>query len=129
MNTRVVTAERPRVLVVEDDDELRSLIGLAMADAGYASVEAADGVAALAACAERDPDVILLDLAMPRLGGQAFADEYRRGLGRAKIIVTSGTTSAGEASARMRASVFLSKPFVLDELLIAVKRVLNTTTA
>ena len=128
MNTRAVTAEPRRVLVVEDDDELRSLIGVAMADAGYASVQAADGVAALAACAERDPDVILLDLAMPRLGGQAFADAYRRGHGRAKIV-TSGTTSAGEESARMRASVFLSKPFVLDELLGAVKRVLDAPTA
>jgi two-component system KDP operon response regulator KdpE len=121
-----VTADQPRVLVVEDDDELRGLIRLALVDAGYVAVEAPDGAAALAACAERDPDVILLDLALPRLGGQAFADEYRRGLGRAKIIVTSGTTSAGEASARMRASVFLSKPFVLDELLSAVKRVLHS---
>jgi two-component system, OmpR family, response regulator MprA len=124
-----VAAEPPRVLVVEDDDELRGLIGLAVADAGYTSVEAADGVAALAACAERDPDVILLDLAMPRLGGQAFAEEYRRGLGRAKIIVTSGTTRGGEESARMRASVFLSKPFVLDELLDAVNRVLRSAPA
>jgi CheY-like chemotaxis protein len=65
----------------------------------------------LAACAERDPDVILLDLAMPHLGGQAFVDAYRRGLGRAKTIVTSGTTSGGETSARLRAAVFLSKPF------------------
>lgn len=123
-----MTAEPPRVLVVEDDDELRSLIRLAVADAGYASVEAADGVAALAACAERDPDVILLDLAMPRLGGQAFAHAYRRGPGRAKIIVTSGTTRAGEESARLGASVFLSKPFALDELLSAVKRVLHSAT-
>lgn len=124
-----MTAERPRVLVVEDDDELRSLIRLAVADAGYAPVEAADGVAALAACAERDPDVILLDLAMPRLGGQAFADAYRRGQGRAKIIVTSGTTSGGEASARLRADVFLSKPYGLDELLRVVNRVLRSATA
>ena len=114
---------------MEDDDELRSLIGIAVADAGYVSVEAADGVAALAACAERDPDVILLDLAMPRLGGQAFADAYRRGQGRAKIIVTSGATRGGEESARIRAAVFLSKPYGLDELLGAVRRVLNSATA
>lgn len=117
------------MLVVEDDDELRSLIGLAVADAGYVSIEAADGVAALAACAERDPDLILLDLAMPRLGGQAFADAYRRGQGQAKIIVTSGTTSGGEAFARMRADVFLSKPYGLDELLRVVSRVLHSATA
>jgi DNA-binding response OmpR family regulator len=42
LNTRVVTEGPQRVLVVEDDDDLRSLIGLAVADAGYACVQAAD---------------------------------------------------------------------------------------
>jgi DNA-binding response OmpR family regulator len=116
----------PRVLVVEDDDDLRSLVGSALADAGYAAVEAADGAAALAACQERDPAVILLDLAMPHLGGEAFADAYRRGTGRARIIVMSGTPTGGEISARMRAAVFLSKPFDLEKLLGAVRRVLPT---
>ncbi len=122
-------AEPPRVLIVEDDDVLRGLIRSALADAGYDAVEAADGAAALVACAERDPDVILLDLALPGLGGQAFADAYRRGLGRAKIIVTSGTTRGGEESARMRAAVFLSKPYDLDELVGAVNRVLRSAPA
>jgi len=124
-----VTADQLRVLVVEDDDELRGLIRAALADAGYSVVEAADGAAALAACAERDPDLILLDLALPRLGGQAFADAYRRGLGRAKIIVTSGAARGGEESARMGAAVFLSKPFGLDEMLNVVKRVLKPSIA
>ena len=117
------------MLIVEDDDELRGLIRTALADAGYVAVEAPDGAAALAACAERDPDVILLDLALPLLGGQAFADAYRRGLGRAKIIVTSGATRGGEESARMRAAVFLSKPYGLDELVGAVERVLRSAPA
>ena len=116
------------MLVVEDDDELRGLIRTALADAGYTAVEAADGAAALTACAEHDPDVILLDLALPLLGGQGFVDAYRRRLGRAKIIVTSGTTRGGEESARIRAAVFLSKPFGLDEVLTAVKRVLKPTS-
>ena len=120
--------KQPFVLIVEDDEELRGLIRTTLADAGCIAVEAADGAAALAACAERDPDVILLDLALPLLGGQAFADAYRRGLGRAKIIVTSGTTRGGEESARMRAAVFLSKPYGLEELLSAVKRVLTPPT-
>ena len=111
------------MLVVEDDDELRSLIGVALADAGYTASEASDGATALAVCRERDPDVILLDLALPRLGGQAFADAYRRGQGHAKIIVMSGTTSAGETSARIRAAAFLSKPFDVETLLGAVRRV------
>jgi DNA-binding response OmpR family regulator len=124
-----VTAETPRVLIVEDDDDLRGLIGAALGDAGYAAIEAADGAEALAACEQRDPQVILLDLGLPRLGGQAFADTYRRGLGRAKLIVMTGAESGGEMSARMHASVFLSKPFDLDQLLDAVKRVLHTAPA
>lgn len=121
--------EPPRVLIVEDDDDLRSLIGSALGDAGYAAVEAADGAAALAACEERDPDVVLLDLSLPRLGGQAFADAYRRGMGRAKIIVMSGADRGGETSARLHAAIFLSKPFDLEQLLVAVKRVLHPATA
>jgi DNA-binding response OmpR family regulator len=119
-------AEPPRVLVVEDDDDLRSMIGSALAEAGYALVEASDGESALAACAERDPDVVLLDLNLPRLGGEAFAEAYRRGTGRAKIIVVSGATSGGEISARLRAAMFLSKPFDLARLMGAVTRVLES---
>jgi DNA-binding response OmpR family regulator len=113
-------------LIVEDDDELRSVIGSAVADAGYAAVEAADGVAALKACEERDPDVVVLDLNLPNLGGQAFAEAYRRGRGQAKIIVMSGTASGGEISARLRAAAFLSKPFDIESLLGAVSRVLQS---
>jgi len=116
------------VLVVEDDDELRSLISLALADAGYAASRASDGAAALAVCRERDPDVILLDLALRGLGGQAFADAYRRGQGRAKIIVMSGTATAGETSARVRAAAFLSKPFDVETLLGVVRRVVPAAT-
>jgi two-component system response regulator AtoC len=123
-----MTPEQPRVLIVEDDEDLRKLITSAVAYAGYAAVEAADGAAALSACEDRDPDVVLLDLNMPRLGGQAFADAYRRRCGRAKIIVMSGATSGGEISARMQAAVFLSKPFDLDRLLGAVRRALPTGT-
>ena len=121
-------AESARVLVVEDDDDLRSLIGAALADAGYAAVEAPDGAAALQACKERDVDVVLLDLNLPGLGGKDFVDAYRRGLGRAKIIVMSGAATGGETSGRIHAAVFLSKPFGLDNLLGAVRRVLGSGT-
>lgn len=119
-------AEPARVLIVEDDDDLRSVIGSAVAYAGYAAVEAADGAAALEACEERDPDVVLLDLNLPRLSGQAFAEAYRRGRGQAKIIVMSGAASGGEISAQLRAAAFLSKPFDMERLLGAVNRVLES---
>ena len=121
-----MTAEPARILIVEDDEDLRSVIGSAVTAAGYAAVEAADGAAALVACEEQDPDVVLLDLNMPHLGGQEFAEAYHRGRGQAKIIVMSGTASAGETSARLRAAAFLSKPFDMERLLGAVSRVLES---
>ena len=124
-----MTGDPARVLIVEDDEELRALIGSALDDAGYLALEAGDGQSALAACERRDPDVILLDLGMPRLGGQAFADAYRRGSGRAKIIVMTGAERGGETSARMHAAVYLSKPFDLGQLLAAVRRVVEPATA
>lgn len=117
------------MLIVEGDAELRGLIAAALAAAGYAAIEAADGASALAACQDRDPDLILLDLALPGLGGHGFADVYRSGLGRAKIIVMSGTASAAETSARIQAAAFLSKPFDMERLMGAVRRVLRPPTA
>ena len=124
-----MVADPPRVLIVEDDDELRGVIAAALTAAGYEAVEAADGAAAIAASNERDPNVILLDLAMPGLSGQAFAETYRRRQGRAKIVVMSGTATAGETSARIQAQVFLSKPFDLEKLLGAVRRVVESASA
>jgi DNA-binding response OmpR family regulator len=93
--------------VIEDDDDLRGLIRAALDDAGFAA----------------------FDLNLPRLGGQAFAAAYRRGTGRAKIIVMSGAADGGEASARVQATVFLSKPFELEGLVGAVRRVLRPAPA
>ncbi len=117
-----VNKEPPHVLIVEDDDELRRVIRAALIDAGYAASEAPDGAAGLRECQHHDPDVILLDLAMPRLDGQAFVEAYRQlPESRGKIVVITGTASGGETSGRIRASAFLSKPFDLDRLLGAVR--------
>jgi two-component system KDP operon response regulator KdpE len=107
-----------RVLIVEDDDELREFMRTAVSDAGYEVVAVVDGEAALEACRRRDPDVILLDLGLPRLDGEGFVREYRRlPESGGKIIVISGTPTAGEIAGRVHARVFLSKPFELTRLL------------
>ena len=101
-------------------------VSAALEDEGYLVTQASDGNAAIAACRRSAPDVIVLDLALPHLDGAGFADEYRKlPVARAPIIVVSGTPRAAETAARVRASVFLSKPFSLRELLKEVRRLVD----
>lgn len=114
-----------RVLVVEDDAGLRDMMSLALREAGLTTKTAPDGTAALAECQRRDPDLVILDLALPGLDGARFADAYRRIPGNgARIVVVSGTDRGAETASRIRADAFISKPFEIDRLLATVQRLL-----
>jgi DNA-binding response OmpR family regulator len=113
-------------LVVEDDHPTRESVVSALRDAGISSVGVPDGTEALAACQRRDPDLVVLDLALPGLDGARFADAYRRIPGSsARIIVISATDRGSETAARIRADAFLSKPFQLDALVALAERLLG----
>ena len=111
-----------RVLVVDDDRDLRDTICDLLLGAGYISVAAADGQEALNYLLEQRPApaVIVLDLMMPTMSGWeliAIVRSYRR-LARIPIIVmTAGTMS--EMGRKTVAQVF-SKPFKTEELLAAI---------
>jgi DNA-binding response OmpR family regulator len=83
------------VLVVEDDPELRAMYRAALQIDGFAVVSVEDGVDALRHVEDSRPDVVVLDLGLPRLGGR---DVYREITGRADtrdipiVIVTGGDT-------------------------------------
>jgi DNA-binding response OmpR family regulator len=118
--------DHARVLVVEDDASTRASVVSALGDAEIHCIGVPDGTAALAECQRRDPDVIVLDLALPGLDGARFADAYRRIPGSsARIIVISGTDRATETAARIRADAFFSKPFELDALVAMAERMLT----
>ena len=121
-------SRRPHVLIVEDNPETRRGIADALEDEGIATVAVADGGVALRACVERDPSVIVLDLALPEMDGAMFADAYSRLPGSAaRIIVVSGTDGSAEAAAKIGAEAYLSKPFRLDHLIQAVKALLDAS--
>lgn len=115
-----------QVLVVEDDAGLRETLSAVLRDSGVTTTTAPDGTAALAHCQRHDPDLVILDLAMPGLDGARFADAYRRIPGNgARIVVVSGTDRGAETASRIRADAFLSKPFEMDRLLATVQRLLS----
>ena len=58
-----------RILVVEDNDDVRRVVTMSLQSKGYFVIEAADGIAGLEAAAEHQPDAILLDVLLPRIDG------------------------------------------------------------
>jgi two-component system response regulator MprA len=112
----------PWVLVVDDDPHVRQAIQWALEDEGFAVEAAADGQAALELAASRRPDLVLLDITLPRLDGYAVARALRGEHGPAlPILAITADGQAPEKARRVGAYAFVRKPFELDELLAAVR--------
>ncbi len=114
---------RARVLVVEDDSDLLSLMEMILTDAGFEVRTAPEGRAALARVEEEMPGVILLDMRMPVMNGWEFAQEFRARHGHAApIVVVTAAESARRRAEEIDAEGWLSKPFDLDEVVRAVEQ-------
>lgn len=118
-----------RILVVDDDKELRAHIAEILRGAGYEAEEAASGSAALSKADGAPFDLILLDMIMPKGNGPETLMELRKVAPRAKVVmITAFATIENAVDAMKRgACEFLSKPFKIDELLMTVRRVLEET--
>jgi len=115
--------KHPRVLVVEDDAEIRSVIRLTLEDDGFEVIETGDGFEALAECERRSPEVVVLDLGLPNMSGQEFATAYRHlRTAEAPIVVVSARIEGRQVAKDLGAAAFLPKPFSLEELSRVVRR-------
>ncbi len=108
-----------RVLVVDDDEDMQDLLRQALETESYNVTVAQDGLAALEILEQANPDLILLDLMMPRMDGSAFAKElHNRGLvPSVPIIVVSADVNAKQKIETMGADGYITKPFDLHRLL------------
>lgn len=111
-----------RILVVDDEDSFRALLGSYLRRKGYLVVEARDGAEAIAALDAERPHLALVDFLLPKKNGFAVAEAIRghAHLRRMPIILMSGVfknpRTVAEAKDRYRVHAFLSKPFDLQEL-------------
>ena len=120
-----------RVLVVDDEPVIRRFLGQALQRAGYNVRCAPDGQAGAVELLRWRPDVVLLDLVMPRMHGWDFARVCDESVGRRPRIVL--ISALGEASAQAAREIgawhILAKPFDLDELLELLEVVTTTRAA
>ncbi len=115
-----------RILVVEDDASLRDTLAEVLMDDGHDVRVAADGEAALATIDEWAPDLIVLDLMMPRMDGFAFrqAQRDRSGPVTTKVLLLSAANGVEAAAKEIGADAWLVKPFGLYEVLESVEGLL-----
>jgi CheY-like chemotaxis protein len=116
---------RPRVLVVDDEEAYRQMVSDILNGAGYVVVEAGDGADALEMLLDPEapePNVLVLDLQMPRMSGPELLKvmkSYHR-LNRIPVIVSSAGPRYGMAADPE--SAWLPKPFLPDQLLELVRQ-------
>ena len=113
-----------RLLLVDDDDAVRSLLRMTLPAGEFVVIDAADGEQALAELERERPDIVLLDWKLPgRSGGEVLAALRREHPGLPVIVLTADMTAkTREAAAALGADTFLTKPFSPRELLGVVER-------
>ncbi len=121
--TETPEARRRRVLIVEDEGDIREIVAGLLTEEGYDVTVATGGMEALGRVSHCQPDVILLDLWMPDFDGADFAQAYRDLPGtHAPIIVFTALPDGAEQAARIDAQVLLPKPFHIQDLLRLVEQ-------
>jgi CheY-like chemotaxis protein len=109
---------RSLILVIDDDPGVQEFLQIALEAEGYEVVIARDGKNALEKLVTITPDLILLDLMMPRMNGYAFAEALQQQGCRSAIplIVLTANAQAKEKAALVAADAYLTKPFDLVDL-------------
>ena len=116
-----------RVLIVDDEKNMRWVLGQALSAEGFDVSEAVDGVTALAAVSEQEPDVMVLDHRMPEPDGMEVLRKLRaKGLSFPIIMLTAhGNVATAVEAMKAGASEYLTKPFDLEELKLAIDKALK----
>lgn len=114
-----------KILVVDDDHNMRELLKSLLRREGYNVVgDAGDGNAALTQCESLDPDVVCLDINMPRLDGLQTLEAIRGGFPQVKVVMVTGnaTGDAVREAIDKGACGFIVKPFNAAKIIAALER-------
>ena len=122
--------EHPLVLVVEDYEDAREMYAAYLQFSGFEVAEATNGIEAVEKARELLPDIVLMDLALPRMDGweatrQLKSDEQTRHI---PIVALTGHALAGHAEGARQAGcdAFVTKPCLPDALVVEIKRLLES---
>ena len=120
----------PVVLIVDDDDRLREYVRVNLQMEGYTVLEAGSAQEGMKVLDESRPDLVLLDVMMPKVDGWEMLQRMqdRHGVGSIPVVMFSGKVDEGDAgeAAERGAQGFIGKPFDPHELIAQTKQLLPT---
>jgi DNA-binding NtrC family response regulator len=119
--------EQSRVLVVDDEDALRMVLGSELSSSGYDVSTASDGDEAISMVQNKKFDLVLLDIKMPKVDGFEVLKYIKKNIPKVKVIMLTGFADLKNAieSKKHGAEDFVSKPYDLVDLLTTIERVLS----
>ncbi len=126
-NSPVAGERKTNLLVIEDDDKISEMISEHFSRAGYNVKAAADGVAGVQAALNEHPDVIVLDIMLPKMDGLAVCREVREKAPYIPILMLTAKDDVVDKvlGLEMGADDYITKPFALRELEARIKSVLR----
>jgi DNA-binding response OmpR family regulator len=124
-------SSKKHILVVDDEPNIREVVELYLRREGFEVEVVGDGVAALAAIERKPPDLIVLDLMLPGLGGIQVTRKLRQDAQEIPIIMLTAKSDEADrvAGLELGADDYLTKPFSPKELVARVKAVLRRASA
>jgi len=119
--------QRAEVLVADDERELGDILESILEDEGYVIRRAADGAEAVAAYDAHRPDIVILDVLMPRMDGIETLVEIRKIDPQAKVVMLSGvsTKEVVRLAAEAGAGGYVLKPFDANRIVMALREMLG----
>ncbi len=116
------------ILIVDDKKSLRTMVNQYLTQAGYRAVEAENGQQALFVARREKPDLILLDIMMPEMGGHDFMRAYSQESDTPIILLTAKLEEVDKVlGLELGADDYITKPFSIRELVARIKAVLRRT--
>jgi OmpR family two-component system bacitracin resistance response regulator BceR len=116
---------QPRVLIIEDEEGLLEILELNFRSAGYDVHTAVDGVTAWQQFDQVRPDLLLLDLNLPRMSGFRFLELVRSESNVPVLILTAYDFAEAEEVAQYRPNAFVKKPFHIQDLIRQADRLVG----
>jgi DNA-binding response OmpR family regulator len=111
------------ILLVEDEPDIIDFMERILRRAGHSVCVVMDGVAALAALADDPPDIMILDLVLPRMSGWAVLEHLHRDQYHIPVIIMTANPIVSSRLSSYGIKQYLVKPFLMDELLDAIAEV------
>lgn len=111
------------ILIAEDEKDIREYLKKSLIDNDYSVIEASDGIEAIDQANKKLPDMVILDLGLPKMSGESVCQEIKKNYPNTPVIILTAKSKSTEVvqGFTLGADDYVAKPFIIEELLARIK--------